>query len=1666
MGIPNEHQLKFNSIKDAKQLLEVVKKRFGGNATTKKTQRNLLKQQFENFFTSSIEMLDQTFDRLQKLMSQLELLDLDTMSMDDLYNNLKVYKLEVKGMSSSNSNTQNMTFLSSINSRTNGVVNIAQAVNTANRVYTASTQVNDAFSTNTDNLSDAVIFAFLVSQPNSPQLAPKDLEKIHPDDIKEIDLRWQMAMLTMRARRFLNKTGRKLTVNGNETLGFDMSKVECYNCHKRGHFARECESLRNQDFKHKESTRRSVPVETPAFTTLVSCDDHGGYDWSNQVEEGPNYALMAYTSKSSNSKDFKKSKLMVLAYKTSLKSVEERLEFFKKNKFIYLEDITVLKDEIQMKEISIRELRRKLETMKKLIDDMLLLEETSKEGKSQEKCTIKTGTKDETSGILKSFITSIKNIVDHKVKVIRCDNGTEFKNREMNQFCEMKCIMRQYSVAKTPQQIGVAERRNKTVIEAVRTMLADSKTPTLSFMRPFGFPVTILNTKDQLGKFDSKADKGFFVGYSLISKSFRVFNSRTRIVEENLHIRFSENAPNVIGSRPDWLFDIDALTRTMNYEPVVAGRQSNGFASTKANDNAGQARNEIEPVDEDPSKGNECYYQKNEDNVNMNNNVNTISSTINVAGTNRVNTVGELLFDPDMLTLEDISTFNFSNEDKDYDAVADMNNLDATIQLDRGYTGRASTIQVTRSLDFNGFTNGKRAIGTKWVFRNKKDERGIVIRNKARLVAQGHTQEEGVDYDKVFIAVARIKAIRLFLAYASFKDFMVYQMDVKSDFLYGKIEKEVYVCQQLKFEDPNFPDRVYKVEKTYVDYIKLLYHEVKNASTPIETQKPLLKDENGEEVDVHMYRYQVNPKVSYLYAVKRIFKYLKGDGREIFITKSSVRRDLLLVDEEGVDCFLNSTIFENLELMRKPKRNNTQIPHPSGSTEHVADEAVYKELDDRLVRAVTTTFSLEAEQDSGNINKTQSKATPNEASSLGTTSGGGPRGNTIQSDEDSMKLNELIELCTNSQSRVLALEKTKTTQALEGKIEAIDADEDITLVNDQDDAEMFDVNDLAGEEVFVENEVADKKVNNEVQKVIEEVAEDTIAAKLIVDAAQVSDVGEVNAASIATTDSAVATITTEEVTLAKALTVLKASKPKGKGVFIQEPSESITTTTISSKKSQNKGKGIMVKEPVKPKKKDQIRLDEEAALKLVNTFEPISSELVQGKEKRAGEELTQERSKKQKVDDDKETTDFKKLMEIIPNEEEVAIDAIPLAVNSPKIVDWKIYKEGKKSYYQIIRADENSKMYMVFNRMLKEFDREDLEDLYNLIKAKYSSARPVEDLDFLRIHKMFESMLLVFMKVLMKKLDDFREEYQVWDRIVGIKRHLNAVGITTTHIDVNIALMKCGYCKSYKKTAKTGQKRTRERKENVPNDVIKLMMFSYSLEGNARVWDDASRSDDRIDKLADQISTLVDIFVKKIVTPAPNQSSTSGTLSSNTIPNPNGEIKAITTRTGAAYEGPSIPTPKKVVERETEETKDKEQSNFQGNTAHIQPPVTSISEPDVPKTIPKPNIPYPLRLNDQKFREKSTNQMEKFFQIFQDLHFDISFADALILMPKFTSTIKSLLTNKDKLFELAKIPLNENFSAMLLRSFPKSLQILASLLYNEIFWEWMYATPWSITVRA
>ncbi|GJR70980.1 hypothetical protein Tco_0017045 [Tanacetum coccineum] len=499
-------------------------------------------------------------------------------------------------------------------------------------------------------------------------------------------------------------------------------------------------------------------------------------------------------------------------------------------------------------------------------------------------------------------------------------------------------------------------------------------------------------------------------------------------------------------------------------------------------------------------------------------------------------------------------------------------------------------------------------------------------------------------------------------------------------------------------------------------------------------------------------------------------------------------------------------------MKQKPKRSTrkeTKEPQPSGPTDNVADEAVYKERDDSLVRAATTASSLEAKQDSGNINKIRSKATPNELSSPGTSSGGV---NTPRSDEDSLKLKELMELCTNLQQRVLDLENTKTAQAYEitslklrvkklekkggsrthklkrlfkvgrsarivssdeaslgdqedaskqgRNINDIDKDAEITLVDETQgrygDDIMFDVSDLAGEEIFV--------------------AEQGVPDSKKCDVAQVS------------TDTVI--ITPKEIKLAQALQELRTTKPKVKGIIFNEQVESTTTTTTTTRISsqqpsqtivQDKGKGKMIEpEPVKKfSKKDQLKLDEEVAqrlqareqeeltieeraklfqqllekrrkffaakrveekrnrpptraqqrsimstylknmdrykqnqlknknfseiqklfdkaMKRVNTFVDMDTELVKGSKvraegsetraegssKRAGDDLEQESTKKQKMDDDKEIAKLQSQMQVIPDEEEVAIDAIPLATKLPNyLIGLEDTYRRKENYY-------------------------------------------------------------------------------------------------------------------------------------------------------------------------------------------------------------------------------------------------------------------------------------------------------------------------------------------------------------------------------------------------
>ncbi|GJZ33945.1 hypothetical protein Tco_0579381 [Tanacetum coccineum] len=348
MALPNKHQLNFNSYKNAKSLMKEIEKRFGGNKESKKVQKTLLKQRYENFNGNSSEGLNQIYDRLQKLISQLEIHG-ETISQEDL--NLKL----LRRSSRSNQNSQNVAFVSSNNS-------------------VSTNQAHGSNFVNSDSLSDAVIYSFFTNQSNSPQLDNEDLQQIDADDLEEMDLKWQMAMLTMRARRFLNKTGRKISANGYETIRFNKSKMECYNCYKMGQFAREYRAPREN--RNREPVRRNVTIKTTKTKALVAQDGLGSSSSDTEVSTCSKACLKSYETLKEHYdnliKDFNKSQLNVGAYKAGLEFVEARLDVYKNNEVVFEKDIKILKLDIMLRDNAITELRKKFEKAKKERDDLKL----------------------------------------------------------------------------------------------------------------------------------------------------------------------------------------------------------------------------------------------------------------------------------------------------------------------------------------------------------------------------------------------------------------------------------------------------------------------------------------------------------------------------------------------------------------------------------------------------------------------------------------------------------------------------------------------------------------------------------------------------------------------------------------------------------------------------------------------------------------------------------------------------------------------------------------------------------------------------------------------------------------------------------------------------------------------------------------------------------------------------------------------------------------------------------------------------------------------------------------------------------------------------------------------------------------------------------------------
>nr|GEV04649.1 ribonuclease H-like domain-containing protein [Tanacetum cinerariifolium] len=805
------------------------------------------------------------------------------------------------------------------------------------------------------SVSDVVMYSFFASHSTSPQLKNEDLKQIDADYLEEMDFKWQMAMLTMRARRFLQKTGRNLGANEITSIGFDMFKVECYNYHRRGYFARECRSPK--DNKNKDTSRRTVSVEISTSNTLVSqCDAVGSYDWSFQADEEPtNYALMAYASSSSsnylgsdNKTSFKNlSKLLKsqvsdktgLGYDSQVFDCEEFHSYesddsvpkspvndrYKSKEgyhdvpppytgtFMPPKPDLVFNDASNASEIVTNVVNVELSSnkpskgmSKTLRPDAPIIEDwtsdfedeteiefppkqkepsfvqTSEHGNPQQalmdkgvidcgcsrhmtrnisflldfkefnggyvafrgnpkgakilgKGKIKTGKLvfDDVYFVkeLKFNLFSVLQICDKKnialftdtecvvlssdiklpdenhvlLRVPRENNmyNVDLKNvvpsgdltclfendtldesnlwhrrlghinfKTMNKL--VKGIKREFSVAKTPQQNRVAKRKNRTLIEAARTMLADSLLPI-----------------------------------------------------------------------PFW-------TESMNYQPVIAGNQPNHNACTKENIDAGKVRKETvsaqqyvllplwstgsqdpQNIDDDDAfdvqrmRMKFMFLQvevtrlrnmmtKLKELIKERVMVNAVSAPVTAAGPNLTNntnsfntaspsdTAVSLNFgiarkssfvdpsnypdDPDMPALEDIV---YSDYEKDVGAEADLSNLETNISISPILTTRVHKDQPITQI----IGDLTLAPQTKSMARMVKEQGGV-------------NQINDEDYH-----TSRIESIQLFLAYASFMGFMVYQMDVKSAFLYGTIKEEVYVCQPLGFKDPDYPDKVYKVVK-------------------------------------------------------------------------------------------------------------------------------------------------------------------------------------------------------------------------------------------------------------------------------------------------------------------------------------------------------------------------------------------------------------------------------------------------------------------------------------------------------------------------------------------------------------------------------------------------------------------------------------------------------------------------------------------------------------------------------------------------------------------------------------------------------------------------------------------------------------------------------------
>ncbi|GJS19759.1 putative ribonuclease H-like domain-containing protein [Tanacetum coccineum] len=1041
-------------------------------------------------------------------------------------------------------------------------------------------------------------------------------------------------------------------------------------------------------------------------------------------------------------------------------------------------------------------------------------------------------TKDETSGILKTFITGIENQINHKVKIIICDNGIEFKNNDMYQLCGMKGIKRKFSAARTLQQNRVAERKNRTLIEAARTMLADSLLPTIfwaeavntacyvknrvlvtkphnktpyellhgrppskSFMRPFRCPVTILNTLDPLGKFDGNADEGFFVGYSINSKAFRVFNTRTRKVEENLHITFLENKPNVEGSGSDWLFDIDLLTNSMNYESVTAGNQTNRNAEDEVADDAGKKSNE-KPANEGERNGqeNEGGASNKKGYATSTNRVSTVSPSVSTAGQSFDNA------DPLMPDLEDTADllntgiFSGAYDDEDEGAEADLNNLETTMNVSYILTTIIRKDHPKDQIigDINSATQTRRmpkifeghALEPKKVIQALDDPSRIEAMQyellQFRLQKQAlHRDSKALNKDEkredvdvslqVTPKTLHSNALKEETRYLKGQTILAFVANstTEAEYIaaancYGQVKLQIASIGLLNSSEAlvlrgRKAKRTTEIAQLSGTYIHLVADETVTKEREDIMERAATTASSLEVVvpgaKIPYWRVQ-KLKLAILFWQTATANTLDSGEVQItatidvkvkLVSKASIRRHLKLEDSDGITTFPNTEIFKQLTLMGSPTYTN------------VADEAAFTSVDVVHRGASTTVSSIDAGQGSGNIPK--SPTMPHDSPL--------PGGHTPRSDEDSMTLHELM---------VKKLEQTvKTSQARRRAKIVVSDDEESSRDTSKQGTMIEDIDQDAGISLVTPTKVSSQEDQSEDQLGV------LSAAKVLTDAAKKNvNTYTRRRRAVSTGSEGVSTASRIFSTAEESVSTAGASMPVSTAGMVQQVNIIIPSLSETTKTTKDKGKSLMQEseQPKKIKKRVQIQmsLDEELAQKLHKEqarfnaeqeakFNAEQEELlaiqIQADEDLAQKLLEEERENLSieerarllaKLIDKRKKLQAAQRYEVIRNKPQtMSQQRKTMCTYMKNMAGYKMEHFKGKSFYEVKEMFDNVykqvtsfvPMGSVMEKEEKEqnFDRVDLDKLWSLVKERFSSTDPTDDKErtlWVELKRLFE----------------------------------------------------------------------------------------------------------------------------------------------------------------------------------------------------------------------------------------------------------------------------------------------------------------------------------------